>query len=162
MAHGSAPDGKDPSSDSDAWGHCGQKRQHEEVTEDCEATEEDQPPSTRPCLHLENGGSAPSSISTSRTMSRALRPLPTGQLRETMVVLCRSETHAPAVLSGLQQLYHEDNLCDVTIRVDGEDFRAHRVVLAASSDFLRFVCATNSTAYTSSCLPCCLRAPQTV
>jgi len=125
--------GKEP----DTGHSSGQKRRNPDGLRD----DADEEPSTRPCLHLENGSehgsSVPSGISTSATMSRALRRLPAGQIRETIIV--RSEAHACTILNGLQQIYQDESLCDVTLRVDGEDFRAHRVVLAASSDFLRSV-----------------------
>jgi len=127
--------GKEP----DTGHSSGQKRRNPDGL--CDDADEE--PSTRPCLHLENGSehgsSVPSGISTSATMSRALRRLPAGQIRETIIV--RSEAHACTILNGLQQIYQDESLCDVTLRVDGEDFRAHRVVLAASSDFLRSVYA---------------------
>jgi len=48
-----------------------------------------------------------------------------------------SDQHPHDLLKGLCGLYDSQSLCDVTLRVDGQDFSAHRVVLAAASDFLR-------------------------
>ena len=52
-------------------------------------------------------------------------------------ILLKCPHHPTCLLSGLEQLLHDDHLCDVIMRVDGVDFNAHRVVLAASSDMLR-------------------------
>ncbi|NXB87564.1 ZBT22 protein, partial [Vidua chalybeata] len=41
----------------------------------------------------------------------------------------------PALLSNLNQQRLEGKLCDVSIHVQGREFRAHRAVLAASSPF---------------------------
>lgn len=35
-----------------------------------------------------------------------------------------------------QDLYDSRRLCDVTLRVEGEEFRAHKAVLACSRSFL--------------------------
>ena len=124
----SGNDGKDV----DEGVHLGNKRHRPED----EVNKEDDEPSTR---RHENGSSSLTRFSGRTTLSRALRPLPAGRLSDRVNVRWQSDTHAPMILSGLQQLYNDRNLCDVTIRVDGEDFRAHRVVLAASSDFLRLI-----------------------
>mmetsp|Transcript_71769 Transcript_71769/g.149876 ORF Transcript_71769/g.149876 Transcript_71769/m.149876 type:complete len:624 (-) Transcript_71769:225-2096(-) len=52
-------------------------------------------------------------------------------------VKVHSNQHPFDLIKGLAGLYESQSLCDVTLRVDGEDFKAHRVVLAAASDFLR-------------------------
>ena len=138
MAHGAPPDGKETETGDHSYRN---KRRNP----DGERDEEDEAPATRPCLQLEdgaNGGSSRSNIANSTTLARALRRQPAGRPGETAVAV-RSEAHAPMVLSGLHELYQEENLCDVTVRVDGEDFRAHRVVLAAASDFLRFALCAN-------------------
>jgi ribosomal protein L34 len=44
--------------------------------------------------------------------------------------------HSATLAAGFQQLRENEQLCDVTVRVDGKDFRAHRAVLAASSEML--------------------------
>lgn len=44
--------------------------------------------------------------------------------------------HSATLAAGFQQLRENEQLCDVTIRVDGKDFKAHRAVLAASSEML--------------------------
>lgn len=54
-------------------------------------------------------------------------------------ILLRCEQHPATVLQGLGELYASGYLCDVTVRVGEEDFQAHRVVLAASSEFLRIL-----------------------
>lgn len=36
----------------------------------------------------------------------------------------------------VQDLYDTKQLCDVTLRVEGEEFRAHKAVLACSKSFL--------------------------
>ena len=43
--------------------------------------------------------------------------------------------HAGILLSGLNELRLKDELCDVTILVEGKAVRAHRAVLAASSQY---------------------------
>jgi len=44
--------------------------------------------------------------------------------------------HAATLAAGFQRLRESGQLCDVTVWVDGKDFKAHRAVLAASSDML--------------------------
>ena len=41
------------------------------------------------------------------------------------------------ILQNLNSLRHEGSLCDVTLVVEGREFRAHRNVLAASSPYFR-------------------------
>ena len=109
---------------------------------------EEEAPSSRTshCAHHEQGADGGPSCCLSlaarqlpsehsAAVLRAPRRLPGAQR---CVIVVRSEAHAVGVLGGLQELYLDSSLCDVTLRVDGEDFSAHRVVLAASSDFLRF------------------------
>ena len=43
----------------------------------------------------------------------------------------------PPLILALSKQRREDTLCDITIRVEGMQFRAHRCVLVASSDFMR-------------------------
>ena len=56
-------------------------------------------------------------------------------LEENEIVL-RSNEHANVVLNQLRRQRESGTLCDVRLRVGGEEFFAHRSVLAASSDFL--------------------------
>ena len=41
------------------------------------------------------------------------------------------------ILQNLNSLRQESSLCDVTLVVEGREFRAHRNVLAASSPYFR-------------------------
>ena len=45
--------------------------------------------------------------------------------------------HATHCLRGLQDLYEKQQLCDVTLVVDGRKFSCHRQVLSACSDYFR-------------------------
>ena len=45
------------------------------------------------------------------------------------------QQHAGNVLSRLNDLLQRDELCDVTISVEGRAIKAHRAVLAASSQY---------------------------
>uniref|UniRef100_A0A8C5A080 BTB domain-containing protein n=1 Tax=Gadus morhua TaxID=8049 RepID=A0A8C5A080_GADMO len=42
-----------------------------------------------------------------------------------------------SVLSHLNRLRLQGRLCDIVVSVEGEGFRAHKVVLAASSPYFR-------------------------
>lgn len=46
-----------------------------------------------------------------------------------------TEVHSKAILSTMNTLRKADKLCDVVLRVDNRCFPAHRIVLAASSDY---------------------------
>ena len=46
-----------------------------------------------------------------------------------------SRTHCLNVLGRLDEQRHGDRLCDVTVEVDGQSFRAHRAVLTACSEY---------------------------
>ncbi|XP_030648773.1 zinc finger and BTB domain-containing protein 44 [Chanos chanos] len=48
-----------------------------------------------------------------------------------------SPSHSQELLDKLNALRNEGHFCDVTIRVQGQLFSAHKVVLACCSDFLR-------------------------
>ncbi|XP_035699384.1 zinc finger protein 227-like [Branchiostoma floridae] len=50
-----------------------------------------------------------------------------------------SRGHSKAILHNLNQQRIEDSLCDVTILVNGQRFRAHRAVLAACSSYFNSV-----------------------
>jgi hypothetical protein len=51
-------------------------------------------------------------------------------------ITLRSDEHAHALLNRLNRQRESGTLCDVRLRVEDEEFSAHRSVLAASSDFL--------------------------
>lgn len=46
-----------------------------------------------------------------------------------------TDSHAKSILTTMNNLRKMDKLCDVTLRVDGMSFPAHRIVLAACSDY---------------------------
>uniref|UniRef100_A0A8C5FBS4 BTB domain-containing protein n=1 Tax=Gadus morhua TaxID=8049 RepID=A0A8C5FBS4_GADMO len=46
-----------------------------------------------------------------------------------------SRTHCLNVLGRLDEQRHGDRLCDITVEVDGQSFRAHRAVLTACSEY---------------------------
>lgn len=46
-----------------------------------------------------------------------------------------TESHAKSILSTMNTLRKDGTLCDVTLRVQGQSFMAHRIVLAACSDY---------------------------
>ena len=137
MVHGgaAAPVGQD-SEAAAAGGHaCGDKREKPE-----ERDEEDEAPATRPCLQLENGahgGAASRACSVARQRTRRLLPERQCASSNSVCTPLRSATHPSMMLRGVQEMYQEKILFDVTMRVDDEDFPAHRLVLAAASDFLR-------------------------
>eukprot|EP00960_Hanusia_phi_P030044 748353-Hanusia_phi.AAC.1 len=54
-------------------------------------------------------------------------------------ILVKHPEHAAELLNGLSHLFHDESLCDITIRVEDETFRAHRVILASSSDFFKIL-----------------------
>ena len=47
------------------------------------------------------------------------------------------ELYYKEILQNLNSLRHESSLCDVTLVVEGREFKAHRNVLAASSPYFR-------------------------
>ena len=47
------------------------------------------------------------------------------------------QLHCKEILRNLNNLRHEGSLCDVTLVVEGREFRVHRNVLAASSPYFR-------------------------
>lgn len=46
-----------------------------------------------------------------------------------------SSVHSSHVLRRLDELRQRDTLCDVTVVVEGQSFRAHRSVLASCSEY---------------------------
>lgn len=46
-----------------------------------------------------------------------------------------TNTHAKSILNSMNSLRKSNTLCDVTLRVEQQDFPAHRIVLAACSDY---------------------------
>lgn len=47
------------------------------------------------------------------------------------------QQHSLQCLRGLQDLYEKQQLCDVTLSVEGKNFSCHRSVLSACSDYFR-------------------------
>jgi len=45
--------------------------------------------------------------------------------------------HCSAILSGIKCMLSQGIMCDVTIVAGGKEFQAHRIVLAAGSEFFR-------------------------
>ena len=48
-----------------------------------------------------------------------------------------TDSHAKSILTTMNNLRKTDTLCDVCLRVEEKDFPAHRIVLAACSDYFR-------------------------
>lgn len=46
-----------------------------------------------------------------------------------------TNSHAKSILNTMNSLRKSQTLCDVTLRVNMKDFPAHRIVLAACSDY---------------------------
>eukprot|EP00802_Teleaulax_amphioxeia_P006357 Tamp_06361.p1 GENE.Tamp_06361~~Tamp_06361.p1 ORF type:complete len:649 (-),score=133.36 Tamp_06361:706-2652(-) len=134
MVHGgAAPPGGQEEAAASGEDACGDKRAQPEQRE-----AEDEAPATRPCLQLENGArGGAESMACRVARQRARRLLPARHRENCVSTPLRSATHASTVLRGVEEMYRENTLCDVTMRVDDENFPAHRIVLAAASDFLR-------------------------
>ncbi len=49
--------------------------------------------------------------------------------------LFNAEGHATALLTSMKGLRERSDLCDITLHVSGQEFQAHRLVLAASSPY---------------------------
>jgi hypothetical protein len=52
--------------------------------------------------------------------------------------------HPTCVLQTLFELQSTGCLCDVTLAVNGDEIRAHKVVLASSSLYFRYTCSSYS------------------
>ncbi|XP_061651216.1 zinc finger and BTB domain-containing protein 24 isoform X2 [Phyllopteryx taeniolatus] len=52
-----------------------------------------------------------------------------------MTLTASSSSHKTSILSKLARLRKRDVLCDITLLAEGERFRAHKALLAASSDY---------------------------
>ena len=46
-----------------------------------------------------------------------------------------TDSHAKSILTTMNNLRKANRLCDVTLQVGEKDFPAHRIVLAACSDY---------------------------
>lgn len=46
-----------------------------------------------------------------------------------------TNSHAKSILNAMNSLRKSNTLCDITLRVENTDFPAHRIVLAACSDY---------------------------
>lgn len=46
-----------------------------------------------------------------------------------------TNSHAKSILNAMNLLRKSNTLCDITLRVENTDFPAHRIVLAACSDY---------------------------
>ncbi len=46
-----------------------------------------------------------------------------------------TDSHAKSILATMNNLRKANRLCDVTLQVGEQDFPAHRIVLAACSDY---------------------------
>lgn len=86
-----------------------------------------------PSLHtMEPSPLSPSGAAVSLPLSLAPPPLP---LPAAAVVHVSFPEVTSALLESLNQQRLQGQLCDVSIRVQGREFRAHRAVLAASSPY---------------------------
>ena len=67
-----------------------------------------------------------------------------------------TDSHAKSILATMNNLRKINTLCDVTLDVQGQKFPAHRIVLAACSDYF---CAmfTNEVSPSSSSATCATR-----
>ena len=48
-----------------------------------------------------------------------------------------TDSHAKSILTTMNNLRKTNTLCDVMLKVSSESFPAHRIVLAACSDYFR-------------------------
>lgn len=61
-----------------------------------------------------------------------------------------TNSHAKSILNAMNSLRKSNTLCDITLRVENTDFPAHRIVLAACSDYF---CAMFTSEVTQSRIP---------
>lgn len=59
-----------------------------------------------------------------------------------------TNSHAKSILNAMNSLRKSNTLCDITLRVESTDFPAHRIVLAACSDYF---CAMFTSEVTELC-----------
>lgn len=59
-----------------------------------------------------------------------------------------TNSHAKSILNAMNSLRKSNTLCDITLRVENTDFPAHRIVLAACSDYF---CAMFTSEVTQKC-----------
>jgi hypothetical protein len=71
-----------------------------------------------------------------RVSKRQRNGSPENSSSATNKIVLRSAEHANLVFNQLRSQRESGILCDIRIRVRGEEFSAHRSILAASSDFL--------------------------
>ncbi|CAL8364064.1 unnamed protein product [Lota lota] len=69
------------------------------------------------------------------TRQMSLAAMPLADSPRSSVFTFESRTHCLNVLGSLDEQRHRDLLCDITVEVDGQSFRAHRAVLTACSEF---------------------------
>lgn len=60
-----------------------------------------------------------------------------------------TNSHAKSILNAMNLLRKSNTLCDITLRVESTDFPAHRIVLAACSDYF---CAMFTSEVTELCV----------
>lgn len=51
-------------------------------------------------------------------------------------------SHAASALQSMNEIRQNDELCDFTVKVQGQNFRVHRLVLSSSSEYFRRMFAT--------------------
>lgn len=61
-----------------------------------------------------------------------------------------TNSHAKSILNAMNSLRKSNTLCDITLRVENTDFPAHRIVLAACSDYF---CAMFTSEVTEESIP---------
>lgn len=66
-----------------------------------------------------------------------------------------TNSHAKSILNAMNSLRKSNTLCDITLRVENTDFPAHRIVLAACSDYF---CAMFTSEVTQLSIPFSSRA----
>ena len=59
-----------------------------------------------------------------------------------------TNSHAKSILNAMNSLRKSNTLCDITLRVENTDFPAHRIVLAACSDYFCAMFTSEVTVFT--------------